>query len=390
MLNLLYRKLPKDFTWRGTWRGTYLNIPTSKFASLDCSRLYSDTFHRPFYCAHISLTPYIEGIPPRNQIARLPDLTPAEYEKSWLNKPFILTEPVKSWPLYKTWSLETLAEKYAETNYRIDVVDWPFKTYVDYMKDNSDESPMYLFDSEFVGKMGLKTEGENADYIPPPAFGVDFFDVFGAQRPDYQWLIIGPERSGSPFHKDPNATSAWNAVITGAKYWIMFPGDTVPPGIYISDDGDVTSPLSNAEWLLNFHAAARKAPGCMEGICDEGEVLHIPSGWWHLVVNLSPAIAVTENFVPRGHLASALDFLKNKADQITGFKKDVVDPYALFVGRMADTFPDILEEGMKELEAKRKKRKWEDVVKHTEDDEAGEGGGFSFGFGGDDSDAEVP
>ena len=260
------------------------------------------------------------------------------------------------------------------------------------MKDNSDESPMYLFDSGFVSKMGLKTEGENADYTPPPAFGEDFFDVLGAQRPDYQWLLIGPERSASPFHKDPNATSAWNAVLTGAKYWIMFPGSTTPPGIYVSstDQSDITSPLSVAEWLLNFHAAARKAPGCMEGICGEGEVLHIPSGWWHLVVNLGPSLAVTENFVPRGHLASTLDFLKNKADHVTGFKEDVVDPYGLFLERMRDVFPDVLEESMKELEEKSKKRKWEDVVNDAEDDEAGKGGGFSFGFGGDDSDVEVP
>ena len=385
-----HRKLPNDFTWRGTWRSTYLNLSASKIAPLDCSHLYSDTFHRPFFCAHISLAPYVENIPTRNQIPRLPDLTPAEFEESWINKPFVLTEPVKNWPLYKTWSTETLVKQYADTVFRIDIVDWPFKTYVDYMKDNSDESPMYLFDRDFVSKMGLQTEGKNADYTPLPSFGEDFFTILGAQRPDHQWLIIGPERSGSTFHTDPNATSAWNAVVRGVKYWIMFPAATVPPGVYVSaDQSDVTSPLSIAEWLLNFHAAARKVPGCMEGICGEGEVLHVPSGWWHLVVNLSPAIAITQNFIPRGHLGSALDFLKNKADQVSGFGEDVGDAYGLFVERMRDVFPDVLEESMKELEGKRK-RKWEEVVKPTEDDEAGRGGGFSFGFGGDDSDIEVP
>lgn len=396
---LFIRSPPQTFSWLGTWRSTYLNLPPDKVSTLDCSHLYSDTLHRPFYCAHISLDPYVSNIPARNQIARLPNLSAEEFQQSWTDRPFILTEPVKEWPVYKEWSTETLVSKYGDVVFRAEAVDWPLKTYVDYMKNNSDESPLYLFDRSFASKMGLKVgppdQEPEAAYWPPPCFGEDLFAVLGPQRPDDKWLIIGPERSGSTFHKDPNATSAWNAVLRGAKYWIMFPSSSKlppPPGVYVSaDQSEVTSPLSIAEWLLGFHALARHTPGCIEGICRAGEILHVPSGWWHLVVNLEPSIAITQNFIPRAHLGAALDFLRNKSDQVSGFRKDVEDPYGLFVEKLRETHPDLLEQAMRQLDKKEgKKRKWDELVHSKPDgEEEGEGGGFSFGFG-DESDVEVP
>lgn len=147
----------------------------------------------------------------------MPDLTQEEFAAEWYNKPFILTSPVKQWPVCENWSTQALLEEYADVKFRAEAVDWPLRTYVEYMKNSQDESPLYLFDRAFAEKMALNVAKEpntHADYWPPTCFGQDLFSVLGDQRPDHRWLIIGPERSGSTFHKDPNATSAWNAVIT--------------------------------------------------------------------------------------------------------------------------------------------------------------------------------
>ncbi|KAH8694116.1 putative F-box and JmjC domain protein [Talaromyces proteolyticus] len=397
---LLIRSSRGLVTWQGTWRATYLNLTPSQVPMINCATLFSDTLHRPFYCAHISLEPYTTGIPARNQISRLQDLSAEEFQDSWTDRPFILTELVKQWPVYQQWSTEDLVNKYNTTIFRAEAVDWPLNTYVDYMKHNADESPLYLFDRDFVSKMDIKvghpSRVPEAAYWPPPCFGEDLFAVLESDRPDSRWLIIGPERSGSTFHKDPNATSAWNAVLRGSKYWIMFPSSSKlppPPGVYVSaDQSEVTSPLSIAEWLLGFHAEARRTPGCIEGICNEGEVLHVPSGWWHLVVNLEPSIAITQNFVPKAHLTAALDFLQNKADQVSGFRKNVTDPYNKFVERLKVRHPDLLENAIQDLEKRKegRKRKWDEIVHGKVNGESTNGVGFSFGFGDGDSDIEVP
>ena len=380
--DLTLRELDEALIWRGTWRSSFLkrSVPLPE---VDCRGLYSDALYRPFQCTYSSFKPFVTNIPQRNQIDTFADLNNDEFQKTWSDKPFILTEPVKRWQVYQDWNEEKLLEKYGDVKFRAEAVDWPLRSYVDYMNHNQDESPLYLFDRAFVKKMQLAV-GPDGAYEPPPCFQEDLFTLLGSNRPDHRWLIIGPERSGSTFHKDPNATSAWNAVLRGSKYWIMFPNSTTPPGVYVSNDqSEVTSPLSIGEWLLSFHDEARQIPGCVEGICGPGEVLHVPSGWWHLVVNLEPAIAITQNFVPRSHLMSAVNFLKNKPEQVSGFRKSVQDPFALFVERLQEHHPDLYEIVQSRNQ---NKRKWDDVVA-PEDTSESKRGGFSFGFG-NDSDLE--
>lgn len=365
---------------------------------MDCSNLFSDVLHRPFFCSHVDLHPFAANIPKANDIERLEDLSYDDFEARWYGQPFILTGPVKQWPVYKSWSTERLLEKYANVPFRAEAVDWPLNKYIEYMNNSQDESPLYLFDRAFAEKMDLSvslTPGKTADYWPPSTYGPDAFSVLGEQRPDHRWLIIGPDRSGSTFHKDPNATSAWNAVLKGSKYWIMFPSSPSippPPGVYVSEDqSEVTSPLSIAEWLLGFHAEARQTAGCKEGICYEGEVLYVPSGWYHLVLNLEASIAITQNLVPKSRVGAVLHFLRDQKQSISGFSDDVEDPYGLFVDRLREQDRELLEAGIKELERLSKIGKgWEELTKGGDDKDA-EAGGFSFGFGGDDDDdEEVP
>lgn len=310
----------------------------------------------------------------------------------------MLTTPVKQWPVYGTWTPEYLLEIFPETKFRAEAVDWPMKKYMSYMHDNADESPLYLFDRAFAEKTGVDItavpHSKEAAYWSPTCFGDDLFSVLDEHRPDCRWMIMGPKRSGSTFHKDPNATSAWNAVLTGSKYWLMFPagpGIEPPPGVIVSDDqSEITSPLSIAEYMLTFHELARQTPGCKEGICYAGEVLHVPSGWFHLVLNLEDSLALTQNFVPRKKLPDVLGFLRDQRGEVSGFKEGVCDrAYELFVERLQEQHPELLEEGLAELEKKGKKGKgkWEQL---TKGDEEAEVGGFSFGFGGDDDDADIP
>jgi hypothetical protein len=108
-------------------------------------------------------------------------------------------------------------------------------------------------------------------------------------------------------------------------------------------------------------------------------------------VNLEDSLALTQNFVPRKKLPDVLGFLRDQRVQVSGFKEDVCDrAYELFIERLEEKYPEVLEQALGELVKKGKKGrgKWEELTKGDEEED---GGGFSFGFGfGDESDAEIP
>lgn len=329
--------------WYGSWRRTFWRAAVDSEAgevNISCKDvLFSDLLYRPFQCAQVDYARIVRRVleeePVRGVIPVMDerDMTLEKFAgaEGWYAKPFMLN--LEAGRPAASWTVAELVDRFGDVVFRQEYMDWKLRVYNEYMQGNEDESPLYLFDCRSEAMKGALS----SEYRVPAAEVIgdkqDFFTLLGRVRPDHRWLILGPARSGSSFHKDPNATSAWNAVLTGHKYWVMFPkggGDGAssrrppPPGITTdADESEVTSPCSIAEWFLGgFYDQARqeRAGEFMHGVCGPGQMMHVPSGWWHLVVNLDECMALTGNFVPGANLGVVLDFLKNKPDQISGFK----------------------------------------------------------------------
>jgi oxalate decarboxylase/phosphoglucose isomerase-like protein (cupin superfamily) len=73
------------------------------------------------------------------------------------------------------------------------------------------------------------------------------------------------------------------------------------------------------EWFVDFYNQVKEQEvPVMEVIQRPGEIIFVPHGWFHVVLNLEDSFAVTHNYVSETNLYHVMKFLDQKPDQVSG------------------------------------------------------------------------
>ena len=233
--------------------------------------------------------------------------------------PCVLSHAMDTWPCFggpQKWTWEDLRARFGEHRFKVGsdddgyAVRLRFSHFCDYLEDPTvhgaaaDDSPLYVFDGTFAerdsGGALLR------DYVPPPLFADDLFALVGEKRrPPYRWIVFGPPRSGSSLHIDPLATSAWNALCQGRKRWVLIPPGTPRSAVKPKGVPDSSEAVGWFTHILPRCLAPDWPHGpVLQCIQHPGEVIFVPAGWWHAVLNLDATLAVTQNVATAANFES--------------------------------------------------------------------------------------
>jgi len=347
-----------DWTYRESWKQTYIDAHVHRLKSLNqhvpeivahkslvIDGFFSDMLYDEWQSSIVDLTFWSDQCP--ENIDRRSGMSVAEFDEQYgiPNKPVILTDQVPTWPAWKRWNKKDLIERFHGKTFQVGRVETTLDKYFIYCAESHDEKPIYLFDNLY----GDKYPDMLDDYVVPSYFRTDYFALLNKKdRPSYRWILMGPPRSGSTFHKDPNSTSAWNGLISGLKMWIMYPPDCPPPAVFPSkDEAEVTTPVSVTEWMLRFYKEVSRPSAVKPIQCLQrpGDLIYIPNGWWHQVLNIEECIAVTQNVVCDANLLNVVKFLKAKKRP---------DVWNAFQAAMATHHPGKLEAAEEEIAREKK------------------------------------
>jgi hypothetical protein len=298
----------------------HINIEDAKW------RDYSTTPYRP--CCHASHDlPNIEQVKEMDALPRIPcNISRQEFYETYetTRTPVMLVGCDKQWPAHEAWKdIPTLLKRFDNSSQWEVPRDMSWGDFQDfYVEDVKEGHAGFRVFSQL--KAGYRSNEISKDYaVPKPFQGGDMYKMlpsyenftFPSGYGPMHWFIMGSYGTGTGPHIDPHSTDAWNTLVHGHKWWIIYPKR---PRVITEDETKCFVPCSDPEvpgtvnggqekaWYSSVGRYAHKMyyghdEAAVQVLQNAGETIYLPYGMVHSVLNMDETIAITQNYGAQGN-----------------------------------------------------------------------------------------
>jgi hypothetical protein len=252
------------------------------------------------------------------EIERRSNLSYAEFSDAYMypNKPVILTDALRRWRALSRWTPEFFRTEFPNMQFEVDAgkptgyaenakskVRFTMPEFIDRVLTSSDENPAPYFRNRVLSEVfpSLKQDIEPVPEYFLPNWLLDRFLVkrFRTVLNSYAIVEIFIGGRGGTFpvlHYDHGGTHTFLMQIYGQKNYVIFSPDQTPY-MYPTREKPNVSTINSVfdPDLKRFPLFAKARP--ISFVLNAGEMMFLPSAWWHTVRMLTPSITLSINTV---------------------------------------------------------------------------------------------
>jgi len=294
----------------GKWR-TYISNDLNKAKYVNETSIeYNDS---PYpVCCEEKETPTMEDIRALDTMERISCNISREefyekYEKT--RTPVILVGCDEHWKAKERWTIDKLMPRFSnDTKWRAEIEDdednsRDFVTWGEIVDRRATNRDFYIFDNEFQSREENKQLEEDFE-CPGPLQGADVYGHlkdFRTIDAYFRWFLVAPRGTGSFPHVDPQATDAWNSLVTGHKWWVLYPDAEFDNPKQLKCDDYCSDEKTEKGWYTSVGINALRNECSNEQFPQHvlqkaGETIYVPYGRYHAVFNMEDTTCITANF----------------------------------------------------------------------------------------------
>jgi len=265
------------------------------------------------------------------EIEHRANLSYSEFSEKYLyaNTPVVVTDAMRQWKAVTRWTPEFFKREFGDMKFTINedlkrivgykddngAVEYTMARFIDRVLESTDENPAPYFRNRILYDLfpSLKQDIEPLpEYFLPNWLPERYLVKYVSEvlnRGAAIELYIGGKGSAFPvLHYDGAGTHAFLMQIYGRKQFIVYP-PSQEEFLYPSPEKENLSLINSIEKpdLQRFPLFAKAVPTIF--VLEPGELLFVPSHWWHTTKMLTPSITLSSNTLNQSNWHELVNFV---------------------------------------------------------------------------------